>query len=58
MNPRLLLTTALLAATLAACSDPQFDENSQVGPNPALPEPQQFLLPPINVSNGVGWKPD
>ena len=35
MNPRLLLATALLAATLSACSDPQFDENSQVGPNPA-----------------------
>ena len=58
MNLRLLLATALLAATLSACSDPQFDENSQVGPNPALPEPQQFLLPPINVSNGVGWKPN
>ena len=55
MSRRLLLAAALLAG-LAACRDPQFDENSQVGPNPALPDPKQFLLPPINVSSGVGWK--
>ena len=55
MNGRsaLLLATAL---GLAACSDSGFDENSQIGPNPALPEPQQYLLPPIKVAAGVGWK--
>jgi len=51
----LLLAGALLAS-LAACSDPTFDENSQVGPNPALPDPKQFLLPPVNVAAGIGWK--
>ncbi|MEO7786304.1 MAG: sorbosone dehydrogenase family protein [Sphingomicrobium sp.] len=55
MNRAALLLAGALVATLGACSDPAFDENSQVGPNPALPEPKQFLLPPINVSNGVGW---
>lgn len=47
----------LLGATaaLAACSDPKFDESSQIGPNPNLPEPKQFLLPPVNVSPGEGW---
>ncbi len=50
---------ALLTTTLAlgACSDPPFDETSQVGPNPTLPEPKQYLIPPINVAVGEGWKP-
>ncbi|MEO5641177.1 MAG: sorbosone dehydrogenase family protein [Sphingomicrobium sp.] len=56
MNRAALLLAASLIATLSACSDPAFDENSQVGPNPALPDPKAFLMPPINVSNGVGWK--
>ena len=34
---------AMLIAGLAACSDPDFDANSQIGPNPVLPEPQQYL---------------
>ena len=41
---------------LAACSDPAFDEQSQIGPNPSLPHPKQYLLPPISVARGVGWK--
>ncbi len=56
MNRAALLLAASLIAAVSACSDPKFDENSQIGPNPALPDPKQFLLPPINVSNGVGWK--
>ena len=51
-----LLLAGALIASLAACSDPKFDENSQIGPDPALPEPKQFLLPPISVAPGVGWK--
>lgn len=49
----LLLGTAL---TLAACSDPAFDESSQIGADPKLPEPNQYLLPPIKVAPGLGWK--
>ncbi|GAC1579904.1 MAG: sorbosone dehydrogenase family protein [Sphingomicrobium sp.] len=56
MNCAALLLAGALIASLTACNDPKFDENSQVGPNPALPDPKEFLLPPINVSNGVGWK--
>lgn len=50
-----------LAATLTACmlfancSDPKFDESSQTGPNPALPDPKEFLLPPVKVAPGEGW---
>jgi len=58
MSMRLLSFAALgtVALTLAACSDPKFDESSQVGPDPVLPEPKQYLLPPINVAPGEGWQ--
>lgn len=48
--------TALLA--LAGCSNSgaTFDRNSQTGPNPTLPEPQQYLVPPMHVAKAVGWK--
>ncbi len=51
---RAVLATAF-ALGLAACSDPPFDEQSQIGANPALPEPQQYLLPPIKVAAATGW---
>ena len=51
-----LLAASTLALGLGACSDPPFDESNQTGPNPLLPEQHQYLLPPINVSPGVGWK--
>ncbi len=40
---------------LAASYDP-FDKNAQIGPNPTLPEPQQYLLPPMHLAPVVGWK--
>jgi len=50
-----LLTAAALVA-LAACSrEPNFDDRSQIGPDPVLPKPQQFLVPPIGVSKPQGW---
>ena len=50
-----LLTIAAVAA-LAACSrEPNFDDTTQIGPNPVLPKPQQFLVPPIGVSKPQGW---
>jgi glucose/arabinose dehydrogenase len=52
---RLLAIASAACVLLAACSDPKFDESSQTGPNPALPDPKQFLLPPINVAPGEGW---
>ena len=46
------------ALTLAACSDggASFDRNTQIGANPVLPEPKQYLLPPIHVAQVIGWK--
>ncbi|WP_395623163.1 PQQ-dependent sugar dehydrogenase [Sphingomonas daechungensis] len=54
MNNRLLIA-GLVAASLAGCSDPDFDDNTQIGPNPVLPKPTQFLIPPMNVAAGTGW---
>jgi glucose/arabinose dehydrogenase len=55
----------LLAALFASCAGAAslhaadgFDPMSQVGPNPVLPEPQQYLFPPMRISKVVGWKGD
>ena len=50
--------SALLSfAFIAACSGPGGDPSKQYGPNPDLPEPRQYLLPPMSVPRVVGWKP-
>ena len=52
-----LALTCASALTLAACNDnSSFNPQDQVGPNPPLPEPQQFLFPPMRLSKIVGWK--
>ncbi|HEX3651376.1 MAG TPA: sorbosone dehydrogenase family protein [Rhizomicrobium sp.] len=49
---------ALLAlAALAACDGKGGDPARQYGPNPYLPEPHQYLVPPMSVPEAVGWKP-
>ncbi|MFL6753421.1 MAG: PQQ-dependent sugar dehydrogenase [Sphingomicrobium sp.] len=47
----------LVADGLGACSDKGSDPMRQYGPNPWLPEPKQYLLPPMSVPKAVGWKP-
>jgi glucose/arabinose dehydrogenase len=54
-----LLTLALLSAPLlclAGCNDGSGDPNAEIGPNPKLPELQQYLLPPMHIARVVGWK--
>ena len=41
---------------LAACSDGGGDPKAQIGPNPNLPDVQQYLFPPMHISRVVGWK--
>jgi glucose/arabinose dehydrogenase len=48
--------TALVLTPLAASADEPFDIQSQVGPNPVLPDIQQYLFPPMHLSSVVGWK--
>ena len=45
---------AILALTGAAPDN--FDVKTQIGPNPVLPEPQQYLLPPMHLAPVIHWK--
>ncbi|KMO44158.1 L-sorbosone dehydrogenase [Methylobacterium tarhaniae] len=63
MSPRLHAVLAVCALLLAGCQfigsqDEAFDAQSQVGPDPVLPEPQQYLLPPMRIARAVGWSGD
>ena len=51
------LTLAVLLG-LSACSQPQFPGEEQYGPDPKLPEPQQYLIPPMGIAAPVGFKPN
>jgi glucose/arabinose dehydrogenase len=44
--------------TLAACNEEPFDVQSQIGPKPNLPAPQQYLFPPMHVASIVDWNGD
>ena len=41
--------------TLAGCNERAGDPSDQYGANPKLPEPQQYLLPPMKVLPARGW---
>ncbi len=48
-----------LALLLAGCGDKaQLTISQQLGVNPSMPKPQDFLVPPMQVPDGVGWKGD
>jgi glucose/arabinose dehydrogenase len=44
------------AVALTAHGADAFDPMTQVGPNPVLPPPQQYLSPPMHLAKVVGWK--
>lgn len=53
------LTVCLLCAALpllVGCGDQGSDPKAQIGPNPKLPELQQYLLPPMHIARIVAWK--
>jgi len=48
-----------LSLLLGACSEKaEVDLSRQVGGNPELPKAKDFLVPPMQVPDGVGWKGD
>jgi glucose/arabinose dehydrogenase len=53
-----LAGTCLLALALSGCNDSNgnFDTASQIGPDPALPEPRTDLMPDLKIAEVVGWK--
>ena len=57
--PRLaVLLAAVSLLGLTGCDDNGGDPMRQVGANPPLPEPQQYLMPPIRIAKAVGWGKD
>jgi glucose/arabinose dehydrogenase len=54
---RALGTAAALSLVLTACGDRnRVDPALQIGGNPQLPKAQDFLVPPMQVPDGVGWQ--
>ncbi len=51
-----LVLTFSATLALAGCNDGSGDPAAEIGPNPTLPEPQQYLLPPMHLARVVGWK--
>jgi glucose/arabinose dehydrogenase len=52
----LLVAASASILALAACNEDTFDTDSQIGSDPVLPEPQQYLFPPMHLASVVGWK--
>jgi glucose/arabinose dehydrogenase len=50
-----LVCIALCSLSLAGCDDTGGDPKRQIGANPFLPEPQQYLLPPMHIAKAVEW---
>ena len=44
-----LMLASILPCTLGQAAD-SFDPATQVGPNPVLPDPQQYLFPPMHLA--------
>ena len=53
-----VVAICVAATFLGGCDDDSFDPSSQIGPNPVLPEPHQYLFPPMHLSKASGWKTD
>ena len=56
LRPLAMVLACSTALSLAACSDESFDPETQIGANPKLPEPNQYLFPPMHLAKVVGWK--
>ena len=52
---RLLVMGASALGLLAACGQTPAPPSTQIGSAPQLPEPHQYLLPPMKVPRAVGW---
>ena len=50
----LLLLPVMLM--MSACDDPLTGPEQHAGTTPNLPDAQQFLVPPMNITNPIGWK--
>ena len=55
LKARLTFAGAAILALTGAGTD-NFDIQSQIGPDPVLPPIQQYLIPPMKLAPGTGWK--
>ena len=56
MTCRSLFIAASMALALAACPKPHFSADKQYGANAPLPNPVQYLFPPMGIAKPIGWK--
>jgi glucose/arabinose dehydrogenase len=49
------IVAVLSFATIAGCSSQAGDPARQYGADPYLPEPHEYLLPPMSVPKAIGW---
>jgi glucose/arabinose dehydrogenase len=52
----MLMLAGVSIPAVAAFGADAFDPMSQVGPDPVLPEPQEYLFPPMHLAKVLGWK--
>lgn len=52
----LIMGAAVPALLLAGCHKAAEGPDNQIGPNPVLPAPRQYLLPPMAVAAPAPWK--
>ena len=50
------IVTLIPVVALAACGSRAGDPARQYGSDPYLPEPHEYLLPPMSVPKAIGWK--
>lgn len=53
----LAFAAAIAALLLAGCNKATEGPDNQIGPNPVLPAPRQYLLPPMAVASPAPWAP-
>ncbi|MEI9923507.1 MAG: sorbosone dehydrogenase family protein [Bradyrhizobium sp.] len=51
----LALCAVICGLGLAGCDQNGGDPRQQIGANPVLPEPQQYLLPPMHIARKANW---
>jgi len=56
MTRALLIAASGLALALAGCSKPPFTPDKQYGSGARLPDPVQYLFPPMGIAKPIGWK--
>ena len=50
------IAALISVAALAACNSTSGDPARQYGPDPYLPKPHEYLLPPMSVPKAIHWQ--